>query len=853
MAGIKVPQYEIFKIGTSKLKYNNWNLTISKDDARKLNELTSLFEAQEFRLIADILGKPIRRIDFSQYICSVVIENKSDFQRATSKNGIVINGNQFKRFVGTTGGLKNNTLLFVNVEIIDELNKRCECGRNENIKLVPAKYEAYKALTCSASQQILSPNRILVVKDCITKYKDTVISLDNSHEDKDSPIMQLEENVELENNTSDGYNLCTYEFMEKVSNVLGLDYITNGVCLRNAWLKGMMYPFPIVEFFDKYCNGNYIVTDVWGHQHDIREIDLILTESSLKLWSAYNSIEEYVEHYKENGYEFAVTKISPHSLDDFRELNYQYLQSYDFDDKDIEELCAPTIKWLKDSMCGDYQSTMKFVGITGNEMFNTWQKALATNEYMLGDPYIVDCVNRLIKKKINNAKIGKLLVHGNYQIASGDPFALMQSIAGLEVTGLLKADECYSKYWIDNSVNEVVVFRSPMTSHNNIRKLSIVDNEDTSFWYQYMDNIFILNAWDSSCAALNGCDYDGDILFSTDNEVLLRKYKKMPAICCAQSTAEKVIVTEKDIKKTNINGMGNKVGTITNRITTMMELLSHFEKGSAEYRELEYRIICGQLYQQDELDKIKGIVAKPMPDYWFNIGACKKFAEDNNLDKDYLMSICIDKKPYFMTYVYDDYRKAYTTYINNCKLKCNNEFKCDIEDLMQAEELTEEQREFLESYYRRMPFGMGDCAMNKICFYVEKQFEGYKSELKANSNFDYNTLKVKRRCTEAHRQALLELLSDYVATISAYKKSKAYNSKYDDLNNILAINDEANIDNRAFMQRYFYDKAKEICPDDDERLNIVLDISYAYKGNKQFCWDVIGDLICERLEEMKNA
>ena len=25
MAGISVPQYEIFKIGTNKLKYSNWN------------------------------------------------------------------------------------------------------------------------------------------------------------------------------------------------------------------------------------------------------------------------------------------------------------------------------------------------------------------------------------------------------------------------------------------------------------------------------------------------------------------------------------------------------------------------------------------------------------------------------------------------------------------------------------------------------------------------------------------------------------------------------------------------------------------------------------------------------------
>ena len=113
-----------------------------------------------------------------------------------------------------------------------------------------------------------------------------IISLDNSHVDKDSPVRELKENFEMNNTVSDGFNLCTLDFMKKISKALGLEYVTNGVCLRNAWLKGMLYAFPIVEFFDKYANNNYIVTDIWGNQHDIRNVDMILTESSLKLWSA---------------------------------------------------------------------------------------------------------------------------------------------------------------------------------------------------------------------------------------------------------------------------------------------------------------------------------------------------------------------------------------------------------------------------------------------------------------------------------------------------------------------------------------------------------------------------------------
>lgn len=833
MAGISVPQYEIFKIGTNKLKYSNWNLTISKKEAFKYQELISLFEAQEFRIIANkILKKDIGEIDFSQIFMQVVIDKKSDFGRATCKKGIIVNGVNFRRFVGTTGGLKNNTLLFCNSQYIEELNKLCECKRNKNIPLVPAKYEAYKALTCSASQPICSPNGILVVRDCITKYFADVISLDDGVE-SDEPLREIIKNKELENNVSDGFNLCTIDYMKRVGESLGIDYTPSGVCLRNAWLKGMLYPFPIIEFIEKYNQGNYMIEDIWGNIQDIRKCEMIITESSLKLWSAYDNIDDYINAYKECGYGFSVTKISPHILEERRELNYQYLQSYDFTDEDIEELCTPTIQYLKDAMCGDYASTIKFLGITDNADVNSWQRALFTSEYMIGDPYVIDSVHRFIKKKMNDAKIGKLFVDGNYQIASGDPFALMQSICGLEVTGLLKAGECYSKFWIDKNEDEVVVFRSPMTSHNNIRMCKVNSSEQCKYWYQYMDTIMIINGWDSFCMAENGEDFDSDLNFSTNNSVLKRRYNTLPAIECVQRNTSKVIVTEKEVLKTNKNGMGNDVGTVTNYITSMMEVQSHFEKDSKEYKELEYRIECGQLYQQNTLDKIKGIVSKPMPSYWYNMGACA--------DDKYKQSICAYRKPYFMIYVYDETKRDYKKYIKESNDKCKLIYNCSIQDLYDnKDKLTDEQREFLFWYEFKMPVGTGSCSMNKICRYVESQLDGYKSQLHRNSTFDYNELKVKRRCTEEHRQALRELEQEYCECIREYKSQKHFDKG------------ESN-KNRKFLYKKFHEEAMDICPNDDERLNIILDITYGYNGNKQFCWDTIGNLICERLEDMNTV
>ena len=833
MAGISVPQYEIFKIGTNKLKYSNWNLTISKKEAFKYQELISLFEAQEFRIMANkILNKDIREIDFSKIFMQVVIDKKSDFGRATCKKGVTVNGINYRRFVGTTGGLKNNTLLFCNSQYVDKLNELCECKRNKDIPLVPAKYEAYKALTCSASQPICNPNGILVVRDCITKYFADVISLDDGIV-SDEPLRTIIKDKELENNVSDGFNLCTIEYMQRVGESLGIDYTPSGVCLRNAWLKGMLYPFPIIEFIERYNNGNYLIEDIWGNIQDIRNCEMIVTESSLKLWSAYSSIDEYVNACEECGYGFSVTKISPHILEERRELNYQYLQSYDFTDEDIKELCAPTIQYLKDAMCGDYSSTIKFLGITDNVDINSWQRALFTSEYMMGDPYVIDSVHRFIKKKINDAKIGKLFVDGNYQIASGDPFALMQSICGLEVTGLLKAGECYSKFWIDKNENEIALFRSPMTSHNNIRMCQVNNSDECQYWYQYMDTIMIINGWDSFCMAENGEDWDSDLNFSTNDSVLKRRYKLLPAIECVQRNTSKVVVTEKEVLKTNKNGMGNQVGTITNYVTSMMEVQSHFEKGSKEYKELEYRIECGQLYQQNELDKIKGIVAKPMPSNWYNMGAC---ADDR-----YKQSICAYRKPYFMIYIYDETKRDYKKYIKESNDKCKLIYNCSIQDLYDNKDrLSDEQKDFLFWYEFKMPVGTGECSMNKICRYVESQLDGYKSQLHRNSTFDYNELKVKRRCTEEHRQALRELEQEYRECVREYKAQKHFDKG------------ESN-KNRKFLYKKFHEEAMNICPNDDERLNIILDITYGYNGNKQFCWDTIGDLICERLEEINTV
>jgi len=95
---------------------------------------------------------------------------------------------------------------------------------------------------------------------------------------------------------------------------------------------------------------------------------------------------------------------------------------------------------------------------------------------------------------------------GNYQVAISDPYALAQHALGVEVTGLLKSDEFYSKYWNNLSTNKVAAFRSPLTWEAETNVFSLVDNEDCRYWYKYINSGIVLNIQKDVTMKLGGSD-----------------------------------------------------------------------------------------------------------------------------------------------------------------------------------------------------------------------------------------------------------------------------------------------------------------------------------------------------------
>lgn len=828
---------QIVKIETRRLKKANWDLTVSKEELLKRQEIVPLGDSQLFRWLNKMVEEE-NQGDFKDYLIAVVSNSKTDFKRACKR--FKFNGKEYVRLVGTTGGVKKNTVLFIRKDLHEDIEEKIENGRDKTKPIIPAKYEAYRALVASQSFPVSMPKGVIVVKDIETSFKDEVIYVDGSQGGR--PICEHRKDFEVKLNANDGYGLCTVDLMKRWSKEIKetgdeLDaYFCGGVCIRNSFVKGMVFPFDLVKFAEEVAH-TYEVIDIWGNTHDIREIELVLTESMLKLWFAYNSMDEYLENCEKNEYTFSICKVNDRELDDIRELNYQYLQSYDLSDEDIVELCQPTVDWIKDSLCRDYESTLRFIGALERDVSEgdlDYVQALKTNPKMLNDPFVYYKVARLIKKTMDNSKIGKLRCEGNYQIIGIDPYALCQGMFGLKITGILKRGEVYSSYWRDKGVEEIVLYRSPMTSHNNIRKVQVSNSSECSKWFKYMRNVMMLNAWDTITMALNGADCDGDTVFSTNNSVLLRNTKNLPAINCIQKNCEKQIVTEELLQLANMNGFGNEVGIVTNRVTSMFDVLAKFPKDSEEYNELMYRITVSQHYQQLAIDKIKGIVAEPMPKSWYQLNEC-----DNDFDR----TIVCENKPYFMTYIYSKDRSTIKNYNRDCSIKSIRTFGIELNELLsiKEEDLTDEQKEFIFYYNKYLPILDNKCTMNKICRYMERQLSDTVSEV-AEKGFDTRILKTKCPTDINIEKEILLLYNEY--------KKRALELVQTSLTVKLEVQDI--LLHRNMFKREFQERARKICPNEEILCNIVVDICYNTNTTKQFAWDVCRKQLIKNLESNRG-
>ena len=820
---------------------------------REIKELKKLDNTIDNQNMIRNKYNDLYKFQFEPNLVSIQFDNKAHFNKCCSK--LTINGQKFHRLYGTPGGLKMSTVLFINSELYSSIKAKIDNGRRDtkikdgeevDVMHSVAKLEAYYALTSSTSSPVSWP-KMIVVKGTMVNFEADVIEVSDS--DDGDPITNRVTNKDISLEINDGCGIMSPEYSRKINAELTQsDEIVSGVCARCAFYKGMLFTFPFKEFAQDVAHKETII-DAWGHERNVMEADVIATTSQLKLWDSYSSYEDYYENCIKNGYEFRITKVSE-ELDESRNLNYQFVQSVNLCDEDVDALISPTVDEIQDIISLDPRKSIVYLAGSGLDERNVMKsdmaaQALMINNELINDPYIRSRIEKMIAKKIRLAKIATLDVDGNFALISGDPYAMCEDIFGMKVKGILGAGEIFHKFWEDKGVKEVVCMRAPMCVAFNTVKQQIKYSEAADYWFRYIKDCIILNSWDTLRIAESGADCDGDILFTTNNKVLVDNHIKLPALDCQQRGAVKVKsseITEDMIAATNKRSFKSNVGSITNIGTSMLNLQANYNEGDIEYNELEYRTICIQHFQQLVIDSVKnGFKMKPMNAMWNTLQACLPSpddTEDISKLKNFNKRICAYRKPFFFIYRYNTTKMEYDKYVKKVNSKLKQKYHISLDELLSSDDLHDELLFEREMFYNRCPVDMSPGVVNRIAWAVNGKFDHFNSLPKVA--FDKEILKSGIEYSKTDFYKVRDVYKEYRDSI----KNLAKKTKSDEVDA-----DDDGIINKAAIDLIFKGRFYDACSNGKVLCDILIDLLYDKPNSKGVVWDICGDVVIDNLLE----
>lgn len=742
---------------------------------QKLRSNQHLYKKQGEYKKASILESFITQTLFVSDIVNVVIDGKkSDFHKFRTK-GFDFNGRHYVYLCSGSGQIRRNTVTFVAEEYHDKLVEILNCGLDKKTsQFVLAKYSAYFALAFSSILWVRTP-RVCVIKDFYHTLKDQNVDFICKNEKGDSYIDKRVMDLEL--NCADGQGIIDPNFAKLWSEDMNLPYTPCSFVARSCFVKGNLVTFD----FKEYARVNNISTirDKWGYEHNIEDIDVLLSESQFKVAKYFSSWEEYSLYAQKGNIHWGVARYNKQQDEECVLANYQYIQALTLEQEDIRNLIQPTVNWINQICSGDlvyamlYSFGTKSDSVGYGSLYNSAQttpvKALVKNPSFLNDTYIQHKIYKNIAESINHAKIGKIWINGNYQFMIADPMAQVQSALGLETKGLLKSDEIYSDFWRRRKPSGTILdcCRSPMIDQHEHNPMKLSYDEEKAYWYQYIYSGIIYNTYDTSCYRHEDSDYDGDICLATDNPYFIKgSHKDHNIITYEKGLATPAKMTIPNITATVMKGFGSGVGGFSNTATILYAMSAIFDKPGHEdqYNTIMTRIKLLREIVGQEIDRIKGADKPSLPKAWKSY---EQILPDDSVEertrKMRANALVISKKPYFFRYLYPELNQKFKQFESSYNQISRDMFGIKFKKLFKKEEKTEEEKMLIRRYQKYCPLITAPCTMNNLC----REFENVDFDIKFDKKDDSST------ASSSNKKPIVSMLPTFEDELSdSYSEEK---------------------------------------------------------------------------------
>ena len=799
--------YEILKFKLRDLVNNNFNISLSMSKER-----IYIIKQQDNAIFRQIRIFTETNYFFNSYLIFVDCKGYKAMMPELElllKNGFIYNDRHYVVTERSASMARNGILGFVDKELELQLNNAISMDL-ELSKTVISKYVAYRGLMFSSCFFIEGniPN-IIIVDDYETIIKNQnikyVVEKEVSYTDKKTNEVKTYINKDIEEGIkdidicpADGSGLNSPEIAEAWATQLGLSHIPCLYMIRLPYIKGLSISVDFRSFYKK--RGIEFITDIWGIQHNINDIDCIWTKSMYKGNKYFNKFGNYKdwEMYKDKIHKYnhalGIAKWNFRQEDEktFTRVNYQYMQTLNITVDDMLELADYSKQWAEKIISGNQIYTYNFLGLNTNSTNaqNKYMKAILLNPRMLNDIRIQDYLYKLLKKYIQEFKIGKLWIKGNFKVVIPDIILILEHIGGLEPIGCLKANEFYG-HDLDNK--EHLIDRNPHICRSEHAILKCVNNDLIKEYLSHLENVCMLNGYDITMRRLNGCDTDGDLVFVTDNAIM--RNGVIPDLPIVIDIDDKITAIESEYTISSVinymlMSLDSRIGEISNVATCYLNKQTKNEKQLKIY---DNYVCLLSVINGKEIDFAKTGIRWNIPYY------IAKFARP---------------LPYFM--------------------------------------------KFAGKYYKSLKkFSKAQSNLNKLCWNIEKWEKQFKYKKAVHDIFDL-LIDLDIDWNQDKFEEVIELYKQFNKEMADAKKQQAmvfnsanYQNYFSDLTKIEIMNTEINWG--AIYEKYII-LAKEIVNNPKELANYAAEICYRMypKRSNLFIWVICEDGLFLNLEKNRD-
>lgn len=402
----------------------------------------------------------------------------------------------YKMLYRSTGKAKKGSCMFIVDSLYDRAIHFLRMGIEpdaENPMLV--EISAYSPLISSGivGKVRINPKNILVLKDVERFFETTVISIET--DDSRQCMAKRRESYQLKNTLFDGQALIDSRIFPSWGN--------GYVLLRHHFCKMAAFHADIQGFFRDYLGEAYEdkkVTDMFGVEHYLKDIELITTDNAMKWIKFGKSYEYWCSWVEANGCEFGIVKTAHRSkLGNNQKMSYQMVNS--LDENIIHNVAEKSIRYIE-LLKTDNKVFLDYL-CTNSNFSNDYDVLVALvkqNPEFEKSAYFRDRKKAIIKTYVMNFKSGRIMQNAENLTIVGSPYAMLLYAATGNPDMVDRDDtfrtengtiQCYTERFEDGEY--LAFFRSPFNSKNNLTYLHNVQDARIRKYFRFGEQIIAVN------------------------------------------------------------------------------------------------------------------------------------------------------------------------------------------------------------------------------------------------------------------------------------------------------------------------------------------------------------------------